>query len=310
LCSQKIHNLRFAVRALDPAVKFFAFVDSDAQPRHDWLRNLVRRLGHDGAEASTSYRWFVPLRDTLPNLLLASLDHSLAPLVGPRLHHLVWGGSWAIRRDVYEDIGLDAAWATALSDDLVASRLLAEAGATVEYEPMAMVASPLDVSWREMFDFVRRQFAVVRWHEPRWWVVGLIISALNQFFFWASLFGGLALLVVGHPLAGSLLGVTAAIYASHAYRAWLRQSASAYFLPDYQQRLSAARLFDMVLHPLASLLNAGGLLGSAWGREIRWRGVRYSHRHDGAVDGAHADTIAMSDFRRRRQSPDQGRKVA
>ncbi len=286
LSSQKIHNLRHAIGLLDPAVKFLAFVDSDAQPRRDWLRNLVRRLGHDGAEASTSYRWFVPMRNTLPNLLLASLDHSLAPLVGPRLHHLVWGGSWAIRRDVYHDIGLDEAWSTALSDDLVASRLLAAAGATVEYEPMAMVASPLDVNWRDMYRFVRRQFAVVRWHEPRWWFVGLVLSVLNQLFFWASALGGAALLAAGNPLARPLLGAAAAIYALHIVRTILRQSAARSFVPDYRERLSAAHVFDIVLHPLASALNACGLLGSAWSREIRWRGIHYSPREDGAVAGA------------------------
>ena len=42
--------------------------------------------------------------------------------------YMVWGGSWAIRRDIFDQIGLHRAWEGTLSDDLVASReLLREA---------------------------------------------------------------------------------------------------------------------------------------------------------------------------------------
>ena len=311
LCSQKIHNLRYAIKQLDESVQFFAFVDSDALPRHDWLRRLVRRLGRNGASASTSYRWFVPQRNTFPNLLLASLDHSLAPLVGPRMHHLVWGGSWAIRRDVYESIGLDDAWSAALSDDLVASRMLASVRAWVQFEPLAMAASPLDVTWGEMFEFVRRQFAVVRWHEPRWWMTGLLLSVMNQAFFWASAVGGLILLACGLPLAQPLLAVSALIYVTHVYRALLRQSAAKIFVPDHAERLAAARRFDLALHPLASILNVAGLLGSAWGRDIRWRGVQYTQRRDGAVARAQRDSLPIRSFQTQRQAaPARSRRAA
>jgi cellulose synthase/poly-beta-1,6-N-acetylglucosamine synthase-like glycosyltransferase len=262
-CSQKIHNLRTAIQHLGPEVEVLAFVDSDTRPERDWLRQLVRRLRAGVADAATSYRWFVPLTNRFPNLLLASLDHSLAPMAGPAPHHLVWGGSWAIRRETFDAIGLDAAWSTALSDDLVASKRLAQAGAEVEYEPAAMVASPVDMSWLEMFHFLRRQFAVVRWHEPFWWSVGLTVSLVNQLFFWASLAAGLALSAVGNPHAWAPLATVAVLYGWNVYRAWLRQSASRYFLPEWDEQLR--------------------MVGSAIGRNVLWRGIRYAPLAAGAV---------------------------
>ena len=61
-------------------------------------------------------------------------------------HYLIWGGSWAIRREVFDAIGLRNAWKGTLSDDLVASRLMRQAGLGVRFEPASVVASPLDVS--------------------------------------------------------------------------------------------------------------------------------------------------------------------
>ena len=38
---QKVHNLRIATAALPPEIRYLVFVDSDAQPRPDWLRSLL-----------------------------------------------------------------------------------------------------------------------------------------------------------------------------------------------------------------------------------------------------------------------------
>ncbi len=282
-CGQKVHNLRAAVEALGPEVDVLAFVDSDARPRRDWLRQLTRRIGPKGMAAASSYRWFVPLRPTLPNLLLASLDHSLVPLSCPGRGYLVWGGSWAIRRDVYERVGLHAAWQTALSDDMVAWRILSAAGVHIEFEPMAIVASPLDMDWHQMFAFLRRQLVIIRWNVPGWWLLGVLISAANQFFFWSNAVVALVLLVRGSVWSWLPGGVVGLLYLAQFGRAWLWQWAAAYYLPDRQQQLTASRRFDLVCHPLAAALNLIGLLASAWGRTLLWRGIRYAQPGGGTL---------------------------
>jgi hypothetical protein len=282
-CGQKVHNLRAAVETLGPGVDVLAFVDSDARPRRDWLRQLTRRIGPKGMEAASSYRWFVPLRPTLPNLMLASLDHSLVPLSCPGRDYLLWGGSWAIRRDVYERVGLHAAWQTALSDDMVARRVLTAAAVHIEFEPMAIVASPLNFDWPQMFAFLRRQFVIIRWNVPGWWLLGVLFSASNQFFFWSSAAAALVMALRGDAWSWLPGGVVGTLYLAHVARAWLRQSAAAYFLPDWQQQLTASRRFDIMCHPVAAALNLGGLLASAWGRSLQWRGIRYAQRSDGTL---------------------------
>ena len=143
-CGQKIHGLLRAIDELGTGVEFLAFLDSDVRPRNDWLRLLIERLDEIlpmTMSAVTGYRWFVPVSPRLANWLLYSINSSLACLFTARGHHLIWGGSWAIRRSVFEQVGMREAWRKQLSDDLVAARVLHAAGLRIKFEPACVVAT-------------------------------------------------------------------------------------------------------------------------------------------------------------------------
>lgn len=57
--SQKVHNLREAVRHVDERSEIFVFVDSDARPAENWLRDLIAPLRDENIGAATGYRWFI-----------------------------------------------------------------------------------------------------------------------------------------------------------------------------------------------------------------------------------------------------------
>ncbi len=281
-CGQKVHNLLAATAELEDA-EVLAFVDSDARPRRDWLLTLVQHLNHPSAAAATGYRWFVPLKNTLPNLLLHSLNASVAALVGPGRHHMVWGGAWAIRRDVFESIDLRGHWQGTLSDDLVAARQLARNGKKTEFEPACMTVSPIDVSWRQMVEFVRRQYTVARFYTPDWWRLALVFCTLSQLAFW----GGLLATVVAVVLRADWFLIPALIsalmYATYQVRAALRQDAASYFLPNAPRSLAAAERFDIWFSPLAGLVNWIGLVGSLCGNGITWRSITYAIERGGRI---------------------------
>ena len=107
---------------------------------------LVSRLERPRLGAVTGYRWFTPDRPTVANALVYSMNCDVLSLLTRSSHYLIWGGSWAIRRDVFDAIGLRDAWKGTLSDDLVASRLMRQSRLEVRFEPACVVASPLDVS--------------------------------------------------------------------------------------------------------------------------------------------------------------------
>ncbi|MGH8164992.1 MAG: glycosyltransferase, partial [Rhodanobacteraceae bacterium] len=192
-CGQKVHNLLAATADLDDDVEALAFVDSDARPRRDWLRRLVARLPHAKIGAVTGYRWFSPTGASAAQCLLFSVNTTIASGFGPGGHHLVWGGSWAIRRELFDSLGLRRAWRGMLSDDFVATRTIHRAGLRVDFEPVCMVLSPVDGGWRQSLEFIRRQYIIARCYAPRWWLLALAGTTTPVITFW----GGLAALAVG-----------------------------------------------------------------------------------------------------------------
>lgn len=273
--AQKVHNLISATGDLADDVEVLAFVDSDARPRTDWLSRLVDRVRKPEIGAATGYRWFVPEKAGLANLLLASINASVAGLMGPHWHNRVWGGSWAIRRDVFDAVRLRELWRGTLSDDLVASRVLHQAGLKVAFEPHCLVPSPLATTLSELLEFMRRQFVLARFDAKGLWLTTVLVSTLGVVAFW----GGTALAawyaVVGSawvwvPLAGNVL-----LYALAAFRGWLRQDGILVYFPKEANDLRRAARFDIWAAPLVQLATWCGLVASLIGREIIWRGIRY-----------------------------------
>ncbi|MHB1033299.1 MAG: glycosyltransferase [Pirellulales bacterium] len=272
---QKVHNLLAATADLDDDIEILAFVDSDARPELHWLRALVGRLAKPETGVATGYRWFVPARPSLANYLLYGINGSIATLFRSTRQDLIWGGSWAIRRQVFESIGLRKAWEGTLSDDLVASRVLHQAGLRVEFEPACMVASPLDNNLRQMMAFVRRQYTIARYYTPGRWIFGLATAAVSNLGFW----GGLGLAAFGAvtgaawtwlPLAGCGL-----FYGLRTFQGMLRRDVARTYLPAAKDALAGAARFDAWAGPLVVLANGLGLVASAFGRHVRWRGLCY-----------------------------------
>ena len=59
-CSQKIHNLLYAIDRLDDDIEVLAFADSDVCVCSDWLARLVQPLRKPKRGVTTGYRLFVP----------------------------------------------------------------------------------------------------------------------------------------------------------------------------------------------------------------------------------------------------------
>src|SRR5579872_2593955 len=190
-CGQKVHNLIRAVESIlnhrqnPPDV--LAFVDSDTCPHPEWLARLVERLADGKHPVATGYRWYVPATHGWANRLLSAVNNTVAAVLGSHGFNLVWGGAWAVRTDAFQRLGLPDAWQGSLSDDLVVSRLVHDAGLTVAYEPNCLVKSVADFDWPKLCEFLRRQFVVVRVYAPLWWQFGFWTGFVTNLGFWGTL---------------------------------------------------------------------------------------------------------------------------
>ena len=283
-CGQKVHNLCVLTDRVPPGIKYLAFVDSDARPSRRWLRALLSRLHRPEVGAATGYRWFVPQAASLANHLVYGINCGMAVLLGHRSPGLVWGGSWAIRHDMFQWLGIRQAWEKTLSDDLVASRVLRQAELRVEFEPAAMVASPVAMSFREMMGFVRRQFLVARFYAPRGWLVALASATLANLAVLASLALAVGGLVTGWPSAWIPAGVCGVLYLISISCGSMRQDLPRIYFPELDRStLVRARRFDTFAGPLVNLAGTLQLVGSAFGRQVTWRGITYRVLRTGQI---------------------------
>jgi len=281
-----------------------AFVDSDACPHTEWLARLVERLVSGKHAVATGYRWYLPAerepeiarnnvnegvncnpaRPPLPplpkggsswaNRLLSAINNTVIGVMGPHGFNLVWGGAWAIRTQDFKTLGLPAAWNGSLSDDLVVSRLVHEAGLKVGYEPNCLVKSTADFNWSRLAEFLRRQFVVVRVYAPLWWWFGFCTGLVTNVCFWGT--PVLACILAANdgpwavPAFGGLLwyleGIGRAQMTSRAVRPFVIVSKHEY------RRVARVNVWGWPLVSLAAWLS---IVSGAIGRAITWRGIRY-----------------------------------
>ncbi|MGD9722292.1 MAG: glycosyltransferase [Pirellulales bacterium] len=278
---QKVHNLLVATEHLPDEIGILAFADADIRPPHDWLLQLTQRLSI--CVASTGYRRFIPKRPTLANLIVASIDTAVVPIMFPSIHHKVWGGSWAIRRDAFEIGRMRDAWQGTLSDDLVAANVLARMKQPLALETSCILPSPIDLDMWTMLAWVRRQFIIGRFYSPLLWAVVAVGHCFNQLVFWASVTTALAAWWQGAAWAWQPAAVAGGIYAMQVLRGWLRQRSTLSYLPHCQRELAAARHFDIWCSPVSAAALCVALVASGIGRRIRWKDNVYEMSYGGQI---------------------------
>lgn len=283
-CGQKIHSLLYCVDKASPEVEVLAFADSDIAVRPNWLMRLVWPLRKQAVGVTTGYRWFVPLRSNGASLALSALNAKVTQLLGNNRFAQAWGGSMAIRLDLFKQLGIKQVWASALSDDLSLTYTVRRAGHRIVFVPACVVPSDHSTTWAELFEFGRRQFVITRVCAFGTWLLGLVGLLLSVLGLWLPLaltvwtwqgqgvLSGQSHAVPVWPLGAAVFAI---VLAAHFIQALLRQRLAARLMPDRASRLQAAARADLLGFWAWSLLLLGLVLSSALGRIICWRGIRY-----------------------------------
>ena len=274
-CSQKIHNLLYCYEKISDDIDVLAFADSDICVRSNWLSHLVYPLRRAKNGAASGYRWYIPEHNNLASLALSAMNAKVAQLLGNTRFNQAWGGSMAIRVEVFRKLGLDKIWPKALSDDLSLSIAVKKAGLIVAYVPACLVASHEVATWRKLFEFARRQFLITRISAPRTWWFGLFSGFYSILGLWAA--AGLAIYVGVIQNEHWLLfaAVSFVFFVAQLIRAISRQRMAGKLLNHERQKMRAACAADILAFWLWSLLMLVLIISSAFGRTICWRGIRY-----------------------------------
>jgi cellulose synthase/poly-beta-1,6-N-acetylglucosamine synthase-like glycosyltransferase len=274
-CSQKLHNLLFAYRKIPKETEVLVFADSDACAGPDWLAHIVHPLRKDKNGASSGYRCFIPQKNNTASIALSSLNAKVCQLLGNTPFNLAWGGSMAIRVKNFREYGLEGIWQKALSDDLSLSRAVRRHHRKMVFVPSCMIASFQTTTWKELWEFCRRQFIITRIYSPRMWLFGLLTTALGVLALWGSLVVAILALQANWPYAWIYPVLPVLFWGLQMVRAVLRQKIIAKLLGEYKQQMKVARYADLFFFWGWSILLLLIILSSAVGRTITWRNIRY-----------------------------------
>lgn len=274
-CGQKVENMREAILHVDDRSGVFVFVDSDARPSKDWLRHLVEPLQDETVGAATGYRWFISENSTFASEMRSVWNASIASAFGPNTKtNFCWGGSMAIRRDVFEQIEMREKWRGTLSDDLAVTRALNESNLPIVFVPQALTASVENCTFRELLEFTTRQIKITRVYAPHLWLFSFFGSAV----FCSVMITALLLVVLSTQndltvIASLITLILVSIFSIG--KSWLRLTAVKLVLTDHKPQLNRQFLTQNTLWLLTPALFLYNCVAALLSRRLKWRGITY-----------------------------------
>jgi ceramide glucosyltransferase len=273
-CGEKVNNLRIAMERLPPEFEYLVFADSDGRPGKSWLQRLVAPLSDARVGATTTMRWFIPNRNNLATALLAAWNASVVTMLSETGKNFCWGGGTAMRRSVFDEIGVLEDWRNSVSDDYSMTRALERAGRSILFVPECLTLSYVDTDFPGLLEFTNRQILITRVYAQETWAFG----AATHLLYCLTLLLGVSL-TLGDVFATrpsfhlALLTFLPVLLA--VIRSGLRVLGVTEVLPSARSQIMSLAWIYMILTVFVPFLYLVNFVASLVTRKIRWRGVRY-----------------------------------
>ncbi|MDF2376826.1 MAG: glycosyltransferase [Verrucomicrobiales bacterium] len=267
---QKVHNQRAAFKHLVAADEVVAFIDADIVFKSDWLARLTAPINQNTHPLATTYRWLIPKRPTLPNQVASVINGSITTQGGWESTTVLWGGSMAITRSVFDKLDVATLLKGSLNDDLRLSKAARAAGHRIAFIRSLIVPTMIDFNWRSFFEFAKRQYTQVKFFSP------ILYTGTNVVlgFYALGVLSIIAALIYGYFFAWVPV---AAAYVVDQFRSLARQQVYLSLFPEngIQRKLFSASWLEHMLTPLWMLLHWVLLLSTWKQSRITWAGITY-----------------------------------
>jgi ceramide glucosyltransferase len=272
--SEKVNNLRVAVEQLPEEFEVIVFADSDGRPGKGWLHHLVAPLTDSRIGATTTMRWFLPNDNGIPTALLAAWNASVVTMLGPHNKNFCWGGGTAIRRAVFEQIGVLDAWQNAFSDDYSLTMMIEQSRRQIVFLPECLTPSFVQTDFAGLLEFTGRQVRITRVYRAQMWAIAFGTHFLYCITLLLGLFVALSLTLASRPSFQvlTLLGLPLLLA---AIRGALRVIGVTEALPAFRAQIMSQSWIYILLGIFVPFLYLVNFVSSLIGRRIRWRGIDY-----------------------------------
>jgi ceramide glucosyltransferase len=273
-CSEKVNNLRVAIEQLPPEFDVLVFADSDGRPGKTWLQRLSAPLNNPLVGATTTMRWLIPNRGNLASALLGAWNAPIVTMLSEKGKNFCWGGGTAIRRSVFEKIGVLEEWRTSVSDDYSLTRALDRTNHSILFVPECLTLSFVETDFSGLFEFTNRQVLITRVYAEKMWAY----AGATHLLYCLTVVLGLALglgEVIAQRTALPIFAVTFLIFLLSAVRAGLRVVGVTEIFPASRALIMNQSWIYIGLTAAIPFLYLINFVNSVVTRKIRWREVRY-----------------------------------
>jgi hypothetical protein len=196
---------------------------------------------------------------------------SIASALGANLrNNFCWGGSMAIRREIFEKIRMREKWRGVLSDDFAMTRAMNEANLPIFHVPQSLTASVENCTFSQMLEFTTRQMKITRVYGTKFWVMSFVGSGLFNAVMLASFLLIIFSVAFWFPLVTILLVSVFSIGKS-----WLRLNAVKLVLKDFERELNQQFWTQNTFWLFAPPLFFYNCVCALLSRKIVWRGIKY-----------------------------------
>ncbi len=273
-CSEKVNNLRVCIEQLPPEFEVLVFVDSDGRPGKAWLHHLVAPLTDSRIGATTSMRWFIPNNNGFPTALLAAWNASVVTMLGGHDKNFCWGGGTAVRRSLFEQMGMLDIWQYSFSDDYSLTAAIEKTGRQIVFLPECLTPSYVQTDFENLLEFTNRQIKITRLYRPQMWAMAFATHLLFCFTFLLGLVVIFTLALESRPSADVVtLWFLPLLLAS--IRGALRIIGATEALPAARAEIMGQSWIYIVVTLLVPFLYLINFCASLFGRRVRWRGIQY-----------------------------------
>jgi len=273
-CGEKVNNLRVAVEQLPPDFEVLVFTDSDGRPGRGWLHHLVAPLSDGAIGAATTMHWLIPNRGNFATLLLAAWNAPIVTMLSEKGKNFCWGGGTAIRRTLFDQLGVAEDWRHSVSDDYSLTRALERAGRPILFVPECVTLSYVETGFAGLMEFTNRQILITRVYAGKLWAS----AAATHFLFCLTFVLGMTLTVsnlVASLPSLQLAGLTFLPLLLAAIRGGMRVVGVTEVVPAARARILGQAWVYVVLGVFVPFLYILNFLFSLVTLRIRWRGVLY-----------------------------------
>jgi ceramide glucosyltransferase len=273
-CSEKVNNLRVTIEQLPEDFETLVFADSDGRPGKAWLQRLTAPLRDARVGATTTMRWLISNRGNLATALLAAWNAPIVTMLSEKGKNFCWGGGTAIRRSVFEQIGVLEEWRSSVSDDYSLTRALERARHSILFVPECLTVSFADTDFLGLFEFTNRQVLITRIYAEKIWAA----AAATHVLYCVTVVLGLSLTLSNlwsQRPALHIGALTLFILLLSAIRASLRVVAVTELLPASRAQIMSQSWIYIVLTVAIPFLYLYNFVNSVITRKIRWRNVQY-----------------------------------